>query len=203
MNTYQKTILLTGFEPFGGETINPSWETAQAVEAPAGVKLLRLRLPVVFSKAGGLIAAAIDEYKPDAVLSLGQAGGRTALCLERVAINLNDSSSPDNEGDIPDERPVVPGGPAAYFSTLPVKAMVKALSDQGLPAAVSNSAGAYVCNHVMYTSLHHIATHRLPSRAGFLHIPYLPEQVKDRLDVFSLPMEEQIRALRICLEALR
>ena len=143
-------ILLTGFEPFGGEPVNPAWEAVQRVRAPEGAELLRLQVPTVFARAGDLVCAAMERERPDLVLCVGQAAGRAALTPERVAINIMDASIPDNAGAQPREEPVVPGGPAAYFTTLPVKRIAAAIQAAGVPAAVSNSAGTFVCNALLY-----------------------------------------------------
>ncbi|MFH8371092.1 pyroglutamyl-peptidase I [Streptomyces sp. NPDC018031] len=176
------TVLLTGFEPFDGERTNPSW---QAVRAAAGrplpgLTLTTAELPCVFGDALTALRAAVAATDPDVVIAVGQAGGRPDLTVERVAINLDDARIPDNAGRRPIDRPVVPGGPAAYFATLPVKACVAAARAAGLPASVSHTAGTFVCNHVFYGLLHLAATERPGLRGGFVHVPYAPEQVLDR-----------------------
>lgn len=171
-------ILLTAFEPFGGAAINPAQEAAALIPQRVGrADVATICVPVVFGQAIDTVAAAIRREKPDAVLCIGQAGGRAALTPERVAINVDDASIPDNAGYQPIDRPVVPGGPAAYFSTLPVKAMTAAIRTEGLPAQVSNTAGTFVCNHLMYGVLHLLAEEFPGVRGGFMHVPFAPEQV--------------------------
>jgi pyroglutamyl-peptidase len=173
------TVLVTGFEPFGGETINPSWEAvAQLAEEWPGL-VRTAQLPCVFGAAIPALRAAIDEHRPDLVLCVGQAGGRPALTPERVAINVDDARIPDNAGNQPVDQPVVPGGPAAYFTGLPVKACVSELRAAGIPASVSQTAGTFVCNHVFYGLMHLIATEFPELRGGLVHVPYAPEQVSD------------------------
>ena len=166
------TILLTAFDPFGGESVNASQEALEALpDSLAGITLHKLLLPTVFRLSGEQAIAAAERIKPDAILSLGQAGGRKALTPERIAVNLMDARIPDNAGFQPTDEPVVPGGPAAYFSTLPVKRMAAAINAAGLPAQVSNTAGTFVCNSLMYTLLRWAATHAPEVRCGFLHLP--------------------------------
>ncbi|MDY0745598.1 pyroglutamyl-peptidase I [Paucibacter sp. R3-3] len=171
-------ILVTGFEPFGGETVNPSWEVARYLNGVAfsdGAVIHVRKLPCIFGVALTRLKAYLDELDPVLVLALGQAGGRSELSLERVAINVDDARIPDNAGAQPVDEPVVAGGPAAYFSTLPIKAMAAGLRAAGHPAGVSQTAGTFVCNHVFY-GLQHLLRDRPQVRSGFMHIPYLPEQ---------------------------
>ena len=198
-------ILLTAFEPFGGEPVNPAWEAVQRARAPEGVELVRLQVPTVFAEAGDLVCAAMERERPDLVLCVGQAAGRAALTPERVAINMMDASIPDNAGAQPQEEPIVPGGPAAYFATLPVKRIAAAIQAAGVPAAVSNSAGTFVCNALLYRVLHEAERCAPGLRAGFLHVPCLPEQAermgKDR-ELPSLPLEQIVRGLEAAIGAL-
>ena len=200
-----KKILLTAFEPFGGEPVNPAWEAVQRVRAPEGTELVRLQVPTVFARAGDLVCAAMERERPDLVLCVGQAAGRAALTPERVAINVADASIPDNAGAQPQEEPIVPGGPAAYFATLPVKRVAAAIRAAGVPAAVSNSAGTFVCNALLYRVLHE-AERRTPDlRAGFLHVPCLPEQaerMREDREIPSLPLEQIVIGLEAALAAL-
>ncbi|WP_077038363.1 pyroglutamyl-peptidase I [Pelomonas sp. KK5] len=170
-------ILLTGFEPFGGEGLNPSWEIARYLngETLSGHVVHARRLSCVFGQALQELERHIDELQPSLVLALGQAGGRSELSLERVAINVDDARIADNAGGRPVDEPVVAGGPAAYFTTLPIKAMAAGLRAAGLPAGVSQSAGTFVCNHVFY-GLQHLLRQQPLVRSGFMHVPYLPEQ---------------------------
>lgn len=189
-------ILVTGFEPFGGEATNPSMELVRALEPQIGAAHIHTAiLPVTAS--GGLQAAieAIEKIGPDAVVCVGQAGGRCAVTVERLAVNVDDFSIPDNEGQQPRNLPIVAGGPDAYLSTLPIDKMVEAMRGAGVPAAVSNSAGTYVCNHVMYGVAHYLHQHRPTAISGFIHIPYLPQQVLDKPDKPSMGLELALRGL--------
>ncbi|RVU44426.1 pyroglutamyl-peptidase I [Rubrivivax rivuli] len=204
MNT--PIVLLTGFEPFGGEAVNPSAQVAQALHGQvlqAGGMLARVEavvLPCVFGTALQALEAALREHRPHLVLSLGQAAGRCELTPERVAINVDDARIADNAGAQPVDQPVVPGGPAAYFSTLPIKAMVSMLRSAGVPASVSQTAGTFVCNHVFY-GLMHALQHRPGVRGGFMHVPLLPEQVARTHGQPSLALPLQIEGVRLALQA--
>jgi pyroglutamyl-peptidase len=170
-------VLLTGFEPFGGDTVNPSWLVAQALHGRviAGATVESLCLPCVFGESLQVLRRALLRHRPVLVLSLGLAANRAALSLERVAINLDDARIADNAGAQPVDQPVAPGGPSAYFSTLPIKAMVQALQQAGVPAEVSHTAGTFVCNHVFYGLMQQLR--RRPGvRGGFMHLPLLPAQ---------------------------
>ena len=195
-------ILLTGFEPFGGEDVNPSWEAVQRLHAPEGTELIRLRLPVVFREAGEQLAAALAREQPDLTLCIGQAAGRAAITPERLGVNLMDASSPDNAGFQPQEEPVIPGAPAAYFARLPVKELAQAIRDAGVPAQVSNSAGLFVCNALLCRLLYEMETGYPQMRGGFLHVPCLPEQA-ERLGkgaaLPSLTLPEIVRGLQAAL----
>ncbi|GAA5195003.1 pyroglutamyl-peptidase I [Rugosimonospora acidiphila] len=175
-------VLLTGFEPFGGSDLNPSWSAVRLAAASAipGVDLHTQLLPCVFGAAGEVLWDAVELLDPDVVIAVGQAGGNSGLAVERVAVNLDDATIPDNAGARPVDRPIVPDGPVGYFATIPVKECVEAARAIGVPAAVSDSAGRFVCNHVMYGLLHRAATRR-PGRlqGGFVHVPFAPEQVPD------------------------
>lgn len=153
-----KSVLITGFEPFGGERINPSWEVVKQLNdlMLSGVRVVARQLPCAFGEALTALNAAIDDIQPVLVLAVGQAGGRTDISLERVAINVDDARIPDNLGNQPVDQPIVEGGPAAYFTRLPIKAMVQGIREAGIPASVSQTAGTYVCNHVMYGLLHRL-----------------------------------------------
>lgn len=177
-------ILLTGFDPFDGHTLNPSWRIAQALDGQriAGHRVVSAQLPTIFGASLQELDALIARHNPAVTLCLGQAGGRQALSLERVGININDARIPDNAGCQPIDTPVVPGGPAAYFSNLPVKAMLQAVQCAGVPCEVSQTAGTFVCNHVLYGLMHLLhrqrtqATGSAGARGGFMHVPWLPEQ---------------------------
>ncbi|MES2900698.1 MAG: pyroglutamyl-peptidase I [Pseudomonadota bacterium] len=195
-----KTVLLTGFEPFNQEPINPAWEAVRALEgwAGEGFTVQVRQLPCVFGEAIGAVREAITQLQPDVVIAVGQAGGRVDLSVERVAINIDDAPIMDNaQRQLVDEA-VVQGGPVGYFSTLPIKAIVTALRAAGLPASVSQSAGSFVCNHVFYGLMHHTAG--LPLRAGFIHIPFLPEQAARFPGAPSMALSEMVRGLKLAVE---
>ena len=196
-------ILVTGFDPFGGELINPASEAVKCLpEEIAGAQIFPLIVPTVFYKSIHVIEQAIAQVDPDVILSIGQAGGRTAMTVERIGINVDDARIMDNEGQQMIDEPVVQDGPAAYFSTLPIKAMVKAMNDAGVIACVSNTAGTFVCNHVMYGVLHLCATQYPEKRAGFVHIPFLPEQTIDKPQIPSMPLEMIVKGLCAAVEAI-
>ena len=192
--------LVTGFEPFGGDRINPSLEAlARLPRRLGGLDVVTAALPVAYRGALLSLREQIAGCVPDIVLCTGLAGGRSELSLERVAINVDDGRIPDNEGEQPIDRPVVAGGPAAYFATLPIKAATAALRDAGLPAAVSNSAGTFLCNHVFYGLMHEAALGGHRFRAGFLHVPYLPSQAARTPGTPSLGLEHIVEGIEIIL----
>jgi len=194
-----KRLLITGFDPFGGETINPSWEAVRLLPDRIGPwQIQKLQIPTVFEKASQQVLKQADAYDPDAILCIGQAGGRRGLTPEVVAINLREANIPDNAGNQPTSAPVSSDGPAAYFSTVPVRAMVSAIRQLDLPASLSYSAGAFVCNDVLYTLLHHYAGTEV--KVGFIHVPFLPEQAKE--NVPSLPLDQIVQGLQAAIEAL-
>ena len=193
-------IIVTGFDPFGGETINPSIECVKALPEIEGVELIRLELPTVFKESAKRLNEVINEVKPDAVLSVGQAGGRPGITMERIAINVDDARIPDNISQQPIDETIQTKGAAAYFSTLPIKRIVKAIREAGIPVEVSNSAGTFVCNHIMYQALFAATKADKPFKAGFMHIPFIPEQTTDKP---SLPLEESTKALQIAIETIR
>ncbi len=184
-----RCVLVTGFTPFGGERTNPSWEIVKGLpDAIAGYRLEKLRVPTEFGKAIAVATKAIDKLKPSIVLCFGQAGGRTCMSVERIAINVNDARIANNAGHQLIDEPIRADGPAAYFCTVPIKAMVAAMTKAGVPADVSNTAGTFVCNHLIYGVLHHIAETKSGARAGFIHVPYLETQVLDKRDVASMSL---------------
>lgn len=205
-------ILVTGFEPFNGGNINPSEQIVHRLAAPEGTTLIKKILPVEFKKAAEQLKEIFEEHRPDVVLSIGQAGGRQEISVERVAINVDCVKSsngskllPDNVGFIPVDEPIETEGPAAYFSTLPIWKIVEAIQGKGILAGISNTAGTYVCNHVMYVSLHQAAVNYPHVKAGFIHIPFLPEQIEDREDkksVYAMPLEDMVTAIQTALEVL-
>jgi pyroglutamyl-peptidase len=196
-----KTVLLTGFEPFNGASINPAWEAVRALAGWSGAafRVEVRQLPCVFDAASHALAALVNELHPDIIIAVGQAGGRAEISVERVAINVDDASILDNAGQQPIDRTIRADGPAAYFSTLPIKAIVAALREQGLNAGVSQTAGTFVCNHVFYGLMHHTAGK--PVRAGFIHVPFLPEQAAARADnPPSMALEDIVAGIRIAVE---
>lgn len=197
-----KTILVTGFDPFGGEPINPAWESVKRLSEGSyeNYKVEVRQMPTVFDKSLECLYAAIDETRPDLVICVGQAGGRPDITVERVAINVNDARIPDNEGNQPIDTPIVEGGPTAYWSTLPIKAIVKELRDQGVPASVSQTAGTFVCNHLFYGLMHVLASKHPQTRGGFIHIPYLPQQAARLAGQPSMAVETIEKGLRIAIE---
>jgi len=198
-----KTVLLTGFEPFNGATINPAWEAVRALEGwqGEGFQVEVRQLPCVFGDAIEDLTALIDELHPDVVIAVGQAGGRPDISVERVAINVDDASILDNGGQQPVDTAIAADGPAAYFSTLPIKAIVHALRARGLVAGVSQTAGTFVCNHVFYGLMHHAATQPQPIKAGFIHVPFLPEQAAARLDAPpSMALDDIIAGVKLAVE---
>ncbi|MBQ1391454.1 MAG: pyroglutamyl-peptidase I [Firmicutes bacterium] len=196
-------ILVTGFDPFGGEKVNPAIEAVKLLpDEIAGAEIVKLEIPTVLWKSLAAIEAAIREQDPDVIVSVGQAGGETCINLERVAVNLNDCRIPDNEGNQPEDEPIIPDGPAAYFSTLPIKAMRDAILAAGIPAVVSNTAGLFICNHVFY-GVRDLCEKNWPGKkSGFIHIPYLPEQVTDKIGTASMPLETAVKALTVALEVI-
>src|SRR5689334_6145534 len=171
-----KTVLLTGFEPFDGAAINPAWEAVRLLDGWSGngFRVVARQLPCVFGKAAAALCGFVDALRPDIAIAVGQAGGRPEISVERIAINVDDARIPCNAGLQPVDVPIVADGPAAYFTTLPIKAMVAAIRDQGIKAGVSQTAGTFVCNHVFYALMHHLRERGV--KAGFIHVPFLPEQ---------------------------
>ena len=196
-------ILVTGFDPFGGEKVNPALEAVKSLPSEIhGAEIHWVEIPTVFYKAADVLETAIIRYQPDAVLCIGQAGGRASLTPERVAINQDDARIPDNQGNQPSDTSICLDGQAAYFSTLPIKAMVKAIKEVGLPATVSNTAGTFVCNHLMYQALY-LADKKFPNmRAGFMHIPYMTEQVINKPNTASMNLTDIVRGIEAAIGAI-
>ena len=195
-------ILLTGFEPFGGSDINPSWEAVRALGGapPPGVDLHIRRLPCAYGATDAALIRALDDTAPDWTLLSGQAGGRAAIGLERFALNLDDTATADNAGIVHVDHTIVGHGPLAYAATLPLKAMAAALREAGLPAELSSTAGHFLCNRAFYLLMH--ALHDTPARrGGFIHLPHLPQQTTP--DRPSLDLADQIRALHVLVECCR
>ena len=194
-----RTVLLTGFEPFDQDTINPSWEAVRLLDGillSDDVRIVARQLSCAFAEAPARLAGFLDEYKPEMVIAVGLASGRADVSVERVAINLNDARIPDNLGLQPIDTPVVAQGPAAYFSTLPIKAMVRAIQAAGIGASVSHTAGTFVCNQVFYSLQHALAGSGV--RSGFIHIPALAQQALES-GVPSMALETMVQGLRIAL----
>ncbi len=195
-------VLLTGFEPFGADKVNPSYEAVKLVpDEILGAEIVKKEIPVVFRKGGAVVAEAVREVKPDIVILVGQAGGRTAVTPERVAINCEDCrpNFPDNEGNCPQGEKIAEDGPDAYFATVPVKAMVKKMLENNVPAAVSNTAGTYVCNDLMYHLLHQLHNEFPSIRGGFIHVPYAT--IQGYSNVASMPLSEIAKGLALSIEA--
>jgi pyroglutamyl-peptidase len=195
-------VLVTGFEPFGGESTNPSWDICTRLPKEiAGMRVETCKVPCEFRRAIEVIAEAIERHHPDIVVSLGLAGGRSRLGVERVAINVDDARIPDNAGAQPIDEMIAPNGPPAYFATIPVKAIARSIRAAGIPAEVSNSAGTYVCNHVMYGVLHYLAASGNRARAGFIHVPYAESQVLDKRDAPAMSLESMAKAIEAAIGA--
>lgn len=197
-------IIVTGFDPFGGEPINPSWEAVKRLDGEIhGHTIIKIQLPTVFGAAGEILTKAIRTHRPHQVICVGQAGGRRGITVERIAVNLRDAKTPDNAGNLPQDEPIRPEGETAYFATLPIKAIVEEIQKNGISAAVSNSAGTYVCNDVMYTTLH-LAAREFPAmKCGFIHVPYVPEQVSEKPEgTPSMTMDDIVRALTLAVKTL-
>lgn len=197
MDTHS-TVLLTGFDPFGGDAVNPSWLAVQALQGTtvAGHRIVAAQLPTVFGQSLQALRASLRQHRPTLVLCTGQAGGRGAISLERVAINVNDARIRDNAGAQPVDTPVIEGGPAAYFTGLPIKAMLRALLAAGINAEVSQTAGTFVCNHTFYGLMHELSSPTWRGvRGGFVHVPWLPEQGQP-----SMPVARISEGLRLCIE---
>ena len=196
-------ILVTGFDPFGGERVNPALEAVKSLPSEIhGAEIHWVEIPTVFYKSAEVLETAIVHFQPDAVLCIGQAGGRASLTPERVAINQDDARIPDNQGNQPIDEPIRMDGEVAYFSTLPIKAMVQAIKEEGLPATVSNTAGTFVCNHLMYQALY-LADKKFPNmRAGFMHIPYMTEQVVNKPNTASMNLTDIVRGIEAAIGAI-
>lgn len=196
----KKTVLITGFAPFGGETVNPSWQVAQQLhgwQPAAEVHVVAVELACAFEESNAQLTSLMNQLKPCLVLAVGQAGGRTQICLEHVAINLMEARIPDNAGWQPSGIPVVAQGPDAYFCQLPLKSMLKALHQAQIPAAISYTAGTFVCNSIFYQLCHLRQSMDVP--AGFIHIPYAPSQTTFS-GAASLSLDIAVAGLKICIE---
>jgi len=198
-------ILVTGFDPFGGEKINPSYEAVKRLpDMINDAEIIKMEIPTVMGKSVDVLSEKIEEIWPDAVISVGQAGGANAIRVERIAVNLDDYRIPDNAGNQPVDRPIYVGGPNAYFSTLPIKEMRDALENRGIAAEISNSAGLFVCNHVFY-SVRHLCETKYAGKgiiSGFIHVPFIPDQTKDKPDVPAMELDDIVNGLTAALEVI-
>lgn len=194
-----KHLLITGFDPFGGASVNPSWEAVSRLPDTVGdYRLTRLQIPTVFGLAAKTVLAAAAQDAPDVILCVGQAGGRDAVTPERISINMASARIPDNAGNQPVEAPILPGAPDGMFSTVPVYAMAGAITAAGLPGKISNTAGTFVCNDTLFRLLHHYAG--TPVRVGFIHVPWLPEQAKEGAP--SMELDDIVAALTAAIGVL-
>lgn len=194
-------LLITGFDPFGGQSINPAWQAVSALpDQLSHIQIIKRQLPTVFRQSVQTLFTHIDQHQPDTVICVGMAGGRYEISLERIAINLDDARIPDNAGQQPIDTDIFADGDNAYFTTLPIKAIVMKLKQAGIPAAVSNTAGTFVCNHIMYSLLYYIKKQQLITRGGFIHIPYLPEQIVDLPNTPYMELSRVIEGLKIAIE---
>lgn len=195
-------VLLTGFDPFGGEPVNPAEEAVKMVSDNInGAEVIKITIPTVMTKSVEAIEKAIEKYHPDIVISVGQAGGRFDITPERVAINMDDFRIKDNEGNQVIDKIIKEDGQAAYFSNLPIKAMVKHMNENQIPASVSNTAGTFVCNHVMYGILYMIDKKYPNIKGGFIHIPYMTSQIIDKKNTPFMSLQEIVRGLELAIEA--
>ena len=193
-------VLITGFEPFKKEKVNPSWEVCKRLsEEIEGMHIAVRKLPVVFDEARKKAAEYFNNVNPDVVLHLGEAGGRTHISVERIAVNRDDAEIKDNKGLKREDNPIEPEGEDGYFATIPVVKVVEALKKAGIPAVVSNSAGTYLCNHVFYGTLHHVKKENLSTKVGFIHLPYLPEQTVDKPRKASMSLELMVEAVKVAV----
>ncbi len=195
-------VLITGFDAFGGEPVNPAEEAVKMISNQiAGAEIIKVIIPTVQNKSVKAIENAIEQHNPDIVISVGQAGGRFEITPERVAINLDDYRIKDNEGNQPIDAVIRPDGQPAYFSNLPVKAMVKHMNEHHIPATLSNTAGTFVCNHVMYGVMYLIDKKYPNIKGGFIHIPYMTSQVMDKKNTPFMSLNDIVRGLELAIEA--
>ncbi len=196
-------ILITGFDPFNGESINPAYEAVKRLpDHLDGHQIIKKQVPTVFKKSIDELKKAMDEYQPDIIICVGQAGGRAEITIERIAINIDDARIKDNEGKQPIDMPIVKNGPAAYFSNLPIKHMLEWMKVQKIPANISDSAGTFVCNHIMYGLMHDIMTHHPERLGGFIHVPFIPEQVMDKSGVASMNLDLITKGLLVAVQSI-
>lgn len=198
-----KNILVTGFDPFGGESINPALESIKQLKGllVGEYQVVIREIPTVFGLSCERLIEAVEETNPDIVICVGQAGGRPDITVERVAVNVNDARIPDNEHNQPIDTPIIEGGPVGYWSTLPIKAMVKDMRESGVPASISQTAGTFVCNHLFYGLMHYVAQSGKAIRGGFIHIPFLPEQAVHHTGQPHMSMETIVKGLKVAIES--
>ncbi len=195
-------ILLAAFDPFGGESINPALQAVKQVrKSIEGYTVVKVEIPTVFHRSMEILKEKIQETNPDIIIAVGQAGGRAQISVERVGINIDDARIPDNQGNKPIDEKIVAGGAEAYFSNLPIKAMADSIRRGGIPAEVSNTAGTFVCNHILYGLLHFIHTEKPGARGGFIHVPFIPPQVTDRPGQPSMALTDITKAIESALRA--
>jgi pyroglutamyl-peptidase len=195
-------VLITGFDPFGGESVNPALEAVKLLpNTISGADVIKIEIPTVFRKALEHIESAIEKHNPDIVISIGQAGGRFGITPERVAINMDDARIKDNDGNQPIDLPIYEDGQSAYFSSLPIKAMVKEMNENGIPGSVSNTAGTFVCNHVMYGLLYLIDKKYPNIKGGFIHVPFIPNQVITKPNTPCMSLTDISKGLELCIKA--
>lgn len=194
----KQKVLLTGFEPFGGEEVNPSWEAVKQLhgEVIDDVTLVAEQLPTVFGKSVAVLEQLIEQHNPDIVICVGQAGGRLHITPERVAINMDDARIPDNQGNQPIDEPIADKGPVAYWSTIPIKRIVENMKESNIPASISHTAGTFVCNHIFYGLMDYITRTSSSIRGGFIHIPFIPEQTINK-EAPSLSLETIVKGVKI------
>ena len=197
-------VLITGFDPFDDEAINPAWEAVNALpDVIDGIEVIKVQIPTVFKKSAKKLFETIEAVKPDDVICVGQAGGRFDFNVERIAINVDDARIPDNEGKQPIDEKIFEDGENAYFATLPIKAMVEEARKAGVPASVSNTAGTFVCNHIMYSLLYYISKNNLNIRGGFIHVPYIAQQVIGKKNMPFMEVTTITKGLEASIRSLK
>ena len=194
-------LLITGFDPFGGETINPAWEAVKLLDdSICDIEVVKLQIPTIFKESTKVLVEGIERHSPDFVICVGQAGGRYDISVERVGINIDDARIADNAGNQPIDEIIYSDGKSAYFSNLPIKAMVKEAKEVGVPSSVSNTAGTFVCNHILYSLLYNIEGKDI--KGGFIHVPFIPNQVVDKKNTPSMSLESIAKGLTAAIGAL-
>lgn len=196
-------LLITGFDPFGGEKINPAWEAVKALPSKVGnVEVIKLQIPTIFHESTKVLLEGIEEHKPDVTICVGQAGGRYDISMERVAINIDDARIEDNVGNQPVDEAIYLDGDSAYFTNLPIKAMVEEAKAEGVPSSVSNTAGTFVCNHIMYSLMYHINKSNVTKKGGFIHVPYIPAQVIGKKNTPFMELTSITKGLEAAIRAI-